>query len=171
MLPIDQGPVSETEEALTFTGSAEAAAKADAGGQPRKSKFEFDEGFYPVEVTSIKPYTSSAGNPMFLVTLIGIGNDAARGIDYRRYLPLTGNGVGITQRTLKVFGVAPTGTTADGEPVYSFKPSQVIGKRASAKLVKEEYNGKTRMKVDAVFALRGNEVLDAPKASSNEVPF
>lgn len=149
MIPGVDEPVSPDEELLTFDGTTEGAA-TDTG--PRKSRYDFEDGVYPGVTTSIKPYTAqSTGNKMFLLETVGTGGPA-KGISYRKYLPLSGKGVGITERTLKVFGVKPVGTNEDGSPKYAFKPSEIVNKPCDMKLLGEEFNGQRRMKLDAVFA-------------------
>ncbi len=160
-IPGIDGPVSAEEESFDFQG--DESAEGGAPKTPGKSRYDFDDGVYPGKGVSIKPYTSNAGNKMFLLECLGTGGPA-KGIQYRKYLPLTGKGVGITERILRVFGIQPVqGTKAQ----YKFKSSDVTGKVCDLKLVSEEYNGQRRMKLDTVFAQRNTS---NPELSNTVAP-
>jgi len=146
-------PVPANEESFDFTPPPES------GSTTRTSKYFFEGGNYPAKAVSIVPYTAqSSGASMLLLTLVGTGGKAA-GIDYKKYLPLTGKGAGITERILKqAFGIQKNETGA-----YKFKPSDVVSKDCTLKLVQETYNGKDRMAVA--------DVLAPETTSTSEIPF
>lgn len=137
---LDSGPVDPSEESFSFQGSDEDP------NAPRPSKYLFADGQYPATAVSIVQAVSQAGNKQFVLTCIGT-NGKASGIDYKVFLPIEGKAVWKTEKTLAAFGVAKGAGNA-----WNFTKADVVGKSCTLDLVAEEYNGKTRMVVKAVFA-------------------
>lgn len=158
-IPGLDGPVSPSEESFEFTPPPEAA---DDG---TNSKYVFESGKYRAATVSIvKAMTKSEPpKPQFVLTFVGKQGKAA-GIDYKKYLPLTGKGAAITERVLKLaYGITKNETGG-----YAFKPADVVGKDVDLDLKQSEYNGKKRMEVANVF--KADAGTTAPAANPG-IPF
>lgn len=147
-------PVSAEEESFEFTGE-------EGDGSSRPSKYVFDEGQYLAKCVSLVKGVSGAGNPQYVASFIGLEGPAS-GLEFREYLPLSGKAVWKTENTVKALGVQKGPNNK-----YAFKPSDVVGKSALLDLVKDTYDGKTRMKIKAV--LTPNVAKNAP--ASDGIPF
>jgi hypothetical protein len=96
------------------------------------------EGDYLAEVQGCEEKTSGKGDPMFSVKLKRVGDSAFLCYDV---LMLGGAGWGIGRNKLICLGFP-----AEGD--LNIEAAELIGRRVYVSLKEEEYDGKTKLKVD-----------------------
>jgi hypothetical protein len=116
------------------------------------SRYDFD-GECEVEITEAKASVSKKGNPMAVLTVVGL-DGPAEGLQFTDYA--------VDFRLRNLAAAAWGDKTPRSEPL-TFSLKRAVGSRVIAKFVSEEYNGKRRAKIA--------EYLSAKSGGGAPLPF
>ncbi len=116
--------------------------EASSGGEFRERNVE--EGDYLFVVKSSVSKESKAGNAQLVFT---VTSPQIAGGKYPIYCPLTGGGVFKIKQLMEACGFA-----TEGKSVAKFNTDKLNGKQFAATLVDDEYNGKIKSKIEAIFS-------------------
>lgn len=109
-------------------------------------KWRMDEGDYRARVVDITQGTSKAGNAMWTWTWAIVSGKYA-GRELTLWTALTAKAMFKLREAVEAIGVWKPGQK------LRLKPSDIIGKEASLKVIMEEYNGRESAKIESVSAL------------------
>lgn len=160
---LPESALPETDEEFVFTDS------------PSKgSKYFFESGTYPATIVSFQKTMSKNGKPQLIFGLVGTSGKAS-GIDYKLYMgrKWEESDPGFSPENEQPKDVYKFGKVLDvvGIPKVPagqsrvFKKSDIIGKSVGLVLKQDTFDGKDRMKADAIV------VLPTSLASNDTVPF
>lgn len=107
--------------------------------------YSIPEGTYKVRCIDVEQRISKSGNPTFVWTFV-VDGDAYAGFELRHFTAITPAAMWKVGEALQALGIGKPGEK------INFTRNDVIGKTCTASIVDDEYNGKTRSRIDKLTA-------------------